>query len=118
MKTATTDTTKSECARMILPVKDALDIMSGRWRLPIILSICFGTKRFKEISREINGITDKILSKELKELEANQIITRTVHDTVPPSVEYTIPPHGLTLGKVIISLKDWGIEHRKKIMVG
>jgi DNA-binding HxlR family transcriptional regulator len=111
-----TATLKTECGRMILPVKDTLDILSGRWRLPIILSICFGTKRFKEISREINGITDKILSKELKELEANQIITRTVHDTFPPAVKYTITPHGQTLGKVILSLKDWGIEHRKKII--
>ncbi|NJL77109.1 MAG: helix-turn-helix transcriptional regulator [Saprospiraceae bacterium] len=72
-----------ECVKMILPVRDALEILSGRWKLPIIVSLSFGKKRFKEISRDVRGITDKMLSKELKELEINQLITRTVYDTFP-----------------------------------
>ncbi len=116
MKTTTEQPVQNECVKMILPAKDALDVLAGRWRLPVIISICFGRKRFKEISKEINGITDKMLSRELKELEGNQIITRTVYDTFPPTVEYSITSHGMSLSKVIMSLRDWGTGHRKKII--
>jgi DNA-binding HxlR family transcriptional regulator len=84
--------------------------------LPILVSLKFSNKRFKQMSKEINGITDKMLSKELKELEMNQLIIRTVYDTFPPTVEYAITQHGLSLDPVILSLKNWGIHHRKKII--
>jgi DNA-binding HxlR family transcriptional regulator len=105
-----------DCAKFILPVKDAVEILSGRWKLLIIISLKFGNKRFKEISKGINGITDKMLSKELKELEVNQLVTRTVYGTFPPTVEYAITEHGLSLDTVILSLRDWGVAHRKKII--
>ncbi|OXA95895.1 winged helix-turn-helix transcriptional regulator [Flavobacterium hercynium] len=107
---------KGECLKMILPVRDALEVLNGRWKLPIIISLSFGNKRFGEISKEINGITDKMLSKELKELELNKMITRTVHDTFPPMVEYSITKHGRSLDLVITALRNWGIEHRKEII--
>jgi DNA-binding HxlR family transcriptional regulator len=105
-----------DCAKCILLVKDALDVLNGRWKLPILVSLKFGTKRFTQISRDLNGITDKMLSKELKELEVNQLITRTVYDAFPPLVEYAITAHGLSLDPVILSLKIWGGQHRKKII--
>ena len=105
-----------ECTKMILPVRDALEILSGTWKLPLIISLSFGAKRFKQISKEITGITDKMLSKELKELEMNQLITRTVYDSFPPTVEYAITEHGRSLEKVITELRHWGIEHRMKII--
>ena len=106
----------SECIQFLLPVKDALGVLGGKWKIPIIISLLFGKKRFKEISKEVNGITDKMLSKELRELEINQLITRTVYDSFPPAVEYAITDHGLSLKEVILSLKNWGIGHRKKII--
>lgn len=105
-----------ECSKMILPVRDALEILSGKWKLPIIISLTFGTKRFKQISTEVQGITDKMLSKELKELEVNQLVKRTVIDTFPPTVEYSITEHGKSLDKLIQELRDWGMAHRKKII--
>src|SRR3990170_4088007 len=90
-----------ESSKCILAVMDALDVLNGRWKLPILVSLTFGKKRFKQISKEINGVTDKMLSKELKELEVNQLITRTVYDTFPPTVEYAITKHGLSLDNVI-----------------
>ena len=75
-----------QCAKMLLPVQDALDILSGKWKLQIILSLTFGKKRFKQIQREIPGLTPRMLSKELKELEVNELLERTVYDTVPVSV--------------------------------
>jgi DNA-binding HxlR family transcriptional regulator len=107
---------KSECLAIMLPIKDALQILSGKWKLPIIVSLSFGSKRFTQISKEIAGITDKVLSKELKELEENKLITRTVYNSVPPAVEYEITPHGLALERVIMELKNWGIQHRKNII--
>lgn len=106
----------SECAEWILPVRDALDVLYGRWKLPIIISLTFGVKRFTEIRKEIPGLTDKSLSKELKELEMNQLINRTVFDSFPPRVEYSITQHGHSLEKVINELRLWGSDHRKKII--
>lgn len=103
------------CTKVLLPVRDALDILQGRWKLPIIISVSFGPKRFGEISKEVHGITDRMLSKELKELEINLLVKRTVYDSFPPTVEYTITPHGESLEKVIGELRNWGIKHRKKI---
>ncbi len=106
----------SECTRNLLPVKDALDILGGKWKLPIIIALTFGNKRFKEMQREINGITAKMLSKELKDLEVNQLVKRTVYDTVPVSVEYELTTYGKSLHKVIGELRTWGLQHRKKVL--
>ncbi len=106
----------TECTKVLLPVTDALDILRGRWRIPIIISLTFGPKRFKEISKEVHGITDRMLSKELKDLEVNHLVKRTVYDDFPPVVEYSITSHGESLEKVIEELRNWGIRHRKKII--
>jgi len=105
-----------ECKSMLLPVQDALEVLNGKWKLPIIVALLFGSKRFKEISREVHGITDKMLSKELRDLEMNQLVKRTVFDTFPPTVEYSITEHGQSLKRVIEELKEWGVKHRKKII--
>ena len=104
------------CSEMILPVRDALDILSGKWKLPIIISLSFGNKRFRQIAKEIPNITDKMLSKELRDLEMNQLVKRTVYDSVPVIVEYSMTPYGQSLEKVIEELRKWGIQHRKRIL--
>ena len=106
---------EKECSLMLIPVKDALEVLAGKWKLQIIIALTFGKKRFKEIAREIGGISDKMLSKELKEMERHQLIVRTVYDAFPPVVEYELTPHGKTLHKLIDSLRDWGNIPRKKI---
>lgn len=105
-----------ECTRALVPVRDALEVLNGKWKLPIIISLSFGAKRFGQIAKDINGITDKMLSKELKELEINQLVTRSVYDTFPPTVEYSITDHGRSLERVINELRFWGLKHRKKII--
>lgn len=109
------DASAVQCTGMLLPVRDALDILSGKWKIPIIICLTFGNKRFKEMEREIHGITAKMLSKELKELEINQLVKRTVYDTTPVTVEYSLTEYGKSLKKVIGALRDWGMEHRKRI---
>ncbi len=103
------------CRESNRAIKDALDVLNGSWKLPILASLRDGTKRFKEISREVEGISDKMLSKELKNLEMNHLVKRTVHDTFPPTVEYSVTEHTDTLHDVIMALRDWGTIHRKKI---
>jgi len=101
---------------MILPVSDAIQILSGKWKLPILISLQFGNKRFSEIAKDIPKITDRMLSKELRELEMNQLVERTVYDTVPVTVEYSITEYGESLDPVILELAKWGKQHRKRIM--
>jgi DNA-binding HxlR family transcriptional regulator len=106
----------TECKQMMLPVRDALEILSGKWKLPILVSLGFGNKRFSQMAAEIPHITDRMLSKELRFLEENQLIKRTVYPSVPVVVEYSMTPYGQTLKKVINALRDWGIQHRKRII--
>ena len=105
-----------ECTKAILPVRDALDILSGKWKLPIIISLSFGNKRFSQMAKQIPGITDKMLSKELRELEMNQLVKRKVYDSVPVVVEYSMTEYGKTLETLIQELQAWGIKHRKRIL--
>jgi DNA-binding HxlR family transcriptional regulator len=107
--------TSKECKEYIRPVRDVLDIINGKWKLPIIIALSFANKRFKELERDIEGITPRMLSKELRDLEINQLVTRTVFDTVPVKVEYSITEHGKSLDNVIVSLREWGNNHRDKI---
>jgi DNA-binding HxlR family transcriptional regulator len=105
-----------EYVQMLLPLKDALDILSGKWKLQIIFSLKFGRKRFKEIQRAIPGITPKMLSKELKELEINELAQRFVYDTKPITVEYELTDYGQSLKPVVTELYKWGAAHRKRII--
>ncbi len=113
--------TKLECdssrsKESIRAMKDALDILSGSWKLPILAALYDGEKRFKEIAKDVEGISDKMLSKELKDLETNHLVKRTVYDTFPPTVEYSVTEHTATLYDVMQSLREWGMVHRKKIV--
>jgi DNA-binding HxlR family transcriptional regulator len=105
-----------ECKSRLLPVKDALDILSGKWKIIILIALSDGKKRFKEVQREIDGITAKMLSKELKELEMNELVTRTVYDSKPVTVEYETTAYGKSLENVIDALHNWGSQHRKRIL--
>lgn len=104
-----------KCKSMIRPVRDALDVLSGKWKLPIIVALSMGVKRFSELSREIDGITDRMLSKELRDLEMNQLVKRTVYDTFPVTVEYSLTEYGGSLKHVINELRKWGEQHRQRI---
>lgn len=107
--------THSNCMRMVQPVTDALYVLNGKWKLPILITLQFGNKRFGQIAKEIPKITDRMLSKELRELEANELVKRTVHDTVPVTVEYSLTEYGHSLDPVFNALADWGVRHRERI---
>jgi len=100
----------------VLPVRDVIELIGGKWKLPIIVALSFGTQRFKELERSIEGITPRMLSKELKDLEINQLVNRKVYDTMPVTVEYSLTDYGQSLDTVIAAMRDWGLQHRRKIM--
>ena len=108
--------THEGCTKAIIPVRDALDILSGKWKLPIIIALSFGNRRFSQLAKQIPGITDKMLSKELRDLEMNELVKRTVYDTLPVIVEYSMTPYGKTLENLIEELQAWGLHHRKRIL--
>ncbi|MGQ3013869.1 MAG: winged helix-turn-helix transcriptional regulator [Flavobacteriales bacterium] len=110
------ESTQTECLARMLTVRDALDVISGKWKVLIIISIMSGNKRFREIERSIPKISSKVLAKELKDLEEHQLIKRTVYDALPVLVEYTATDYVFTLEKVIEELHNWGLNHRKKII--
>lgn len=106
------------CPKTMLSIRDALEAVEGKWKLLILFSLSGGPKRFKQLSKEVSGITDKMLSKELKNLEANQLVVREVFGTFPPTVEYRITEHGMSLGNVLDELHFWGLAHRQKVIGG
>ena len=108
--------TSESCRQSIAAVRDTLYVLSGKWKLPIIIALINGPRRFKDLQRQLVDITPKILSKELKELEMNDFVTRTVYDTFPPTVEYARTEHSHTLYSVIGALSEWGTLHRKEII--
>lgn len=103
------------CVKARLAIQDTLDMVGGKWKLILISILTDGKRRFRELSREA-GISPRILSKELQELEMNGLVTRTVCDTKPVSVEYALTPYSETLSEVVVALHKWGVQHRKKII--
>ena len=108
---------QQEQRKRMRAVQDSMDALNGKWKISIISSICcYGKRRFSDILNDVEGISNRMLSKELKELEINKLIKRTVLDTQPITVQYELTEHGNTLQTIITNLSDWGVVHRKKIV--
>ncbi|MGI4804143.1 MAG: winged helix-turn-helix transcriptional regulator [Janthinobacterium lividum] len=100
----------------MMAVHDAMDVLHGKWKISIISSICYyNERRFSDILSDVDGISNKMLSQELKELEINKLVKRTVIDTRPITVQYQLTEYGRTLQTIIDNLSDWGTAHRKVI---
>ncbi|PQA57013.1 MULTISPECIES: winged helix-turn-helix transcriptional regulator [Siphonobacter] len=108
--------TEPACQYELKVAKDAMEVIQGKWRIPIIISLTYGNKRFGEIQRDIPEISPKMLSQELKALEENQLITRTLYDSMPITVEYALTPLGLSMKDLLVELRNWGKHFRKEIV--
>lgn len=106
----------TDCTQSLQAVQDALYVLSGKWKLPIIIALSGSPKRFGELQRLVTGITAKVLSKELKELEMNDFALRHVYATTPVTVEYELTEYSQSLNSIIDALRDWGIQHRARIL--
>jgi DNA-binding HxlR family transcriptional regulator len=106
---------QEECTRALTGIGDALYVIGGKWKLRVIIALRGGNKRFNELQRTITGISARVLSHELRELEINGFIKRNVFTQPPVIVEYELTEYSDTLGPVLTALSDWGIMHRDKI---
>ncbi|MEO6285890.1 MAG: helix-turn-helix domain-containing protein [Dyadobacter sp.] len=106
------------CNSKLAAVGDALYVIGGKWRLRIIVALSDGNKRFNELQREISGISARVLSNELKELEMNGFVERKVYTNIPVLIEYELTEYSQTLDPVIGSLVEWGEMHRDRIRQG
>lgn len=106
---------KLDCGEFsLIAIKDTVELLSGKWKIQIVGVLLLNDKRrFMDLLREVEGIGAKMLSKELQELEQNQLVTRTVLNTKPVTVEYELTKHGKTLKTVIREIATWGGAHRK-----
>ncbi|WP_199565487.1 winged helix-turn-helix transcriptional regulator [Spongiactinospora rosea] len=95
-------------------VEVAMEILGGRWKLSIVSKLLLGTHRFGELRREMNGITQRMLTRQLRELEEDGIVSRTVYREVPPRVEYSLTDTGRRLERIVHLLDEWGRWYAKR----
>ena len=107
--------TPAACTAKLAAVGDALYAIGGKWKLRIIIALVDGANRFNELQRTVVGISARVLSNELKELEMNGFVRRNVHVQTPVLVEYELTEYSQTLEKVLQSLSEWGAMHRAHI---
>ncbi len=108
-------TRAAECRSAHQSVRDTLDVVGGKWKLVILAALGERKYRFKELSRALT-ISPSILSKELQELEMDRLVTRTVLNTTPQTVEYEVTEYSKTLGEVLRALRSWGEMHHETIV--
>ncbi|MDG1427958.1 MAG: helix-turn-helix domain-containing protein [Crocinitomicaceae bacterium] len=97
-------------------MQDALDIISGRWKIQIIALLCNGEFRYSELEKGLPKISPRMLSKELKDLEINELVERKVYASLPVKVTYKLADYGYTLVPLINELTNWGKAHREIII--
>lgn len=100
----------------VLAVNDTLNVISGKWKLPILAALLYGNGRFKDLKESIEKITPRMLSKELKELELNGVVHRKVSPTSPVRIEYALTESGQEIISVLDAMIEWGLEHRKSVL--
>ncbi len=108
--------TKETCTASVNAVKDALYVLNGKWKLPLLIVLQEGPRRFNDIQRLLDGITPKVLAKELREMELNDFIVRKVDTGTPVVVTYELTTYSNSLGNVLNELRAWGLQHRKRII--
>ncbi|HDR7951137.1 TPA: winged helix-turn-helix transcriptional regulator [Bacillus toyonensis] len=96
------------------PIEATLDVVGGKWKVVLLCILLNGKKRSSEIKRAMPNITQKMLTQQLRELESDGIINRTVHSQVPPKVEYSLSEYGQTLTAVLDCMCEWGQNHIQK----
>lgn len=98
------------------PVTFTVEVIGGKWKSLILYHLMSGTRRFNELRRLMPEVTQRMLTLQLRELEADNVVAREVYREVPPKVEYSLTPLGLTLAPLISAMRDWGAAHEQAIL--
>lgn len=96
------------------PVELALEVIGGKWKMPILWRLNQRVWRYNELRRDLPDVSHKMLTQQLRELEQHGLITRTVHPVVPPRVDYALTPLGKTAVPIIEDLRAWGSSYRRR----
>ena len=96
-------------------LRSVLLVVNSKWKLQLIVALLAGTRHFRGLERSVPGISTKVLAKELKDLEAHQLVARTVYPGPPVVVEYQALPYAHSLDPVIAALKAWGQQHQQRL---
>ena len=104
------DTVSDQCM-----VEAATEVLGGKWKLVILRHLLTGTKRFGELRRMLPGVTPRMLTRQLRELETDGLVRRTVYAQVPPKVEYAVTPIGASLREITDRLERWGHWYRDQL---
>lgn len=96
------------------PVETTLSLISDKWTVVIIRDLLTGTKRFNELMRSVTGITQKVLTSHLRNIEANGLLVRKVYPEIPPKVEYTLTETGYSLKPILDAMYTWGENYKSK----
>ncbi len=100
----------------LLALADAIELLSGKWKIAILRYLYHrGTLRFKDLMEALRGISPRVLSNELQQLEGNLLLTRTVNPTKPVTVSYALTPYAIETQPVIRALIEFGLKHRERI---
>jgi len=101
-------------AANLCAVARTVDLIGGKWKAVILFYLLDGTLRFNELRRKIPGITQRMLTLQLRELEADGLVDRTVYPVVPPHVEYALSPFGRSLRPILLEMREWGARHKRR----
>ena len=96
----------------VCPAEKTAKLIGGRWKIVILWYLFQGVKRFSELQRALTGVTQKVLTQQLRDMERDGIVARTVYAQVPPRVEYSITPLGMSLKPVVEAMHQWGVDHQ------
>ncbi len=96
-------------------VSIAVDVIGGKWKSIVLFYLLDGTLRFNELRRKIPGVTQRMLTLQLRELEHDGLVQRTVHPVIPPHVDYSLTEFGRTLEPIILEMAEWGKRYRAQI---
>lgn len=97
--------------RRTCPAESTVELIGGRWKIIILWYLFQDIKRFSELQRSLHGVTQKVLTQQLRDMELDGLVTRTVYAQVPPKVEYSLTPLGVSLKPVVEAMHRWGMAH-------
>lgn len=96
------------------PVEATLELIGGKWKGLVLFHLLDGSVRFNQLKRQVGSVTQRTLTKQLRELEGDGLVSRKIYPVIPPKVEYSLTPKGRSLGPIILAMRDWGLQHAVK----